>query len=265
MIVYIDIIFLINFILDLLLLCTINIVLKRYTKLYKLLLGALFGSVSLLSLFISINSYLLFICKFIMALIMCLIAFGYRNIRYTFYNILYLYICSIILGGFLYYLRIEFIYSNKDFVFYYEGLPVNYIWLIIICPFILFVFIKSINALKEVKNYYYKVNIIFNNGYILNISGFLDTGNKLIDPVTNKPVILLSKKIIKGKVNIRSPMYVPYNSLNYHGLIECIKPKKLYINNIEFKNYLIGLSNNTFKLNGIECLLNYKILEDIND
>jgi len=265
MTVYIDIIFLINFIIDFMLLCTVNVVLKRYTKLYKLLLGALFGSVSLLSLFIPINSYIFIFFKIIMALVMCLIAFGYKNIKYTFYNLVYLYMTSIILGGFLYYLKTEFSYSNDGLVFYYKGLTVNYIYLIVISPLILFLCIKSVNALKEIKNYYYKISIVFNNNYILNVSGFLDTGNKLVDPITNKPVILLNKKIIKGKVNIRSPMYVPYNSLNYHGIIECIKPKKIFVNNKEIKNYLIGLSNNTFKLNGIECLLNYKILEDIND
>ena len=265
MIIYIDLIFIINFILDLLLLLTVNITLKRYSKLYKLCLGALFGSVSLLSLFIAFNNITLFIFKTLMGIGMCLLSFGYKNIKYTIYNIIYLYMTSIILGGFLYYLKVEFSYNNNGLAFYYKGLRINYIFLLILAPSILYVFTKSIKALKEIKNYYYKVKIIFNNGFNLYITGFLDTGNKLVDPVTNKPIILINKKIIKGKINIRSPMYVPYNSLNNHGLLECIKPKNVYINDKEIKNYLIGLSNESFKLNGIECLLNYNILEDIND
>jgi len=263
MIVYIDLIFLINFILDLLLLLTVNITLKRYSKIKRLILGALFGSISLLYLFIPLNQVLLFIFKIVMSNIMCIIAFGYKNLKYTIYNIIYLYMTSIILGGFLYYLKIEFSYSNKGFVFYYEGLAINYIFLLIISPLILYVFIKSIKALKEIKNYYYKVKIVFSNNYEITLSGFLDTGNKLIDPITNKPIILINKKKIKGKIPIRSPMYVPFNSLNHHGLLECIKPKYLEINGQELKNYLIGLTDTSFKLNGIECLLNYKVLEDI--
>ena len=100
---------------------------------------------------------------------------------------------SIILGGFLYYLKIEFSYSNKGFVFYYEGLAINYLFLLLLAPIILYVFIKSIKVLKEIKNYYYKVNIIFLNNYELKVSGFLDTGNKIIDPVTNKPIFKSSK------------------------------------------------------------------------
>ena len=87
---------------------------------------------------------------------------------------------------------------------------------------------------------------------------------EILELIKNKKaIILLNKKKIKGNINIRSPMYVPYNSLNHHGLIECIKPKYIIVNDKKLVNYLIGLSEESFKLNGIDCLLNYKILEDI--
>lgn len=263
MIIYIDLVLIINFIIDFLLLLTVNVALKRHSKIKRIILGAILGGISLLSLFIPFNSISLSISKFIIGLIMVLVSFGYKNLRYTFYNLLYLFMCSIILGGFLYFLQVQFSYNNDGFVFYYEGLAINYIFIFVITPLILYVFIKSIKVLKEVKNYYYKVTIIFSNEFNLCITGFLDTGNKLVDPITNKPIILLNKKLVKGKFNIRSPMYVPYNALNNHGLLECVKPKKLYIDDIELRNYLVGFSDNSFKLNGIECLLNYKILEDI--
>ena len=181
---------------------------------------------------------------------MVIIAFGYKNIKYTIYNALYLYMTSIILGGFTYYLNIE--YKN-----------LNYLILILIAPLILYIFIKSMKALKEIKNYYYKVSIVFYDSYKINVTGFLDTGNKLVDPITNKPIILINKKKIKGCIRIRSPMYVPYNSLNHHGLLKCFKPKSIYVNDKLLNGYLIGLSEESFKLNGIDCLLNYKVWEDI--
>lgn len=262
MIIYIDLIFIINFIFDLLLLLTINIALKRYIKIYRLILGALTGSLSLIALFIPINSFGLFVFKILLGILMCFVSFGYKNIKYTFYNILYLYMTSIILGGFLYYLKIN-VKGNSSI--YYEGISISYLSLVLIAPIILYVFLKSLKVLKEVKNYYYKVEIIFDNDYKLSIAGFLDTGNKLKDPITNKPIILINKKLMKNSIHIRSPMYIPYNSLNNHSLLECIKPKILKVNNIELKNYLIGLSETSFKLNGIECLLNYQVLEDIHD
>lgn len=263
MIIYIDLVLIINFVIDFLLLLTVNVALKRYSKIKRIILGAILGSISLLSLFISLSGISLSVLKFIIGLIMVLVSFGYKNLRYTFYNLLYLFMCSVILGGFLYFLQVQFSYNNDGFVFYYEGLAINYVFILFIAPLILYVFIKSIKILKEIKNYYYKVTIIFSNDFNLCITGFLDTGNKLVDPITNKPIILINKKVVKGKFNIRSPMYVPYNALNNHGLLECVKPKKLYIDDIELQNYLVGFSDNSFKLNGIECLLNYKILEDI--
>ena len=250
MIIYIDLLIIVNFLFDFLLLLTINIALKRYTKIYRLILASLFGEITLLSLFIPISSYLLTILKVVMGIIMVLIAFGYKNIKYSLYNALYLYMTSVILGGFIYFLNIEF-----------ENM--NYLIILFIAPIILYGFIKNIKALKEIKNYYYNVSILFENNFKLNITGFLDTGNKLIDPITRKPIILINKKKIKGCINIRSPMYVPYNSLNHHGLLECIKPKYIMINDKKLTNYLVGLSEESFQLNGIDCLLNYKILEDI--
>ncbi|MDE5539052.1 MAG: sigma-E processing peptidase SpoIIGA [Bacilli bacterium] len=98
MVIYIDLVFLINFILDLLLLLTVNVALKRYSRFFKLVLGAVLGSISLVSLFLHLNSITLSLLKVLMGILMCLVAFGYKNIRYTFYNVIYLYMTSISLG-----------------------------------------------------------------------------------------------------------------------------------------------------------------------
>ncbi len=215
-------------------------------------------------LFFKMNSIELFLLKFIVSVVMVILSFGYRDLKYTLKNLFYLYTSSLILGGFLYYLKNTFSYKNNGLVFIYEGLSINYLVLLLIAPFSLFIFIKSIKVLKEIKNYYYKVNIIFDDDSLV-LTGFLDTGNKLRDPITNKPIILINRKSLKGDFKIRSPMYIPYNSLNNHGLLEVIKPNKIVINNFVLNNYLVGLSDTNFKLNGIDCLLNYKILEDIYD
>lgn len=250
MIIYLDLLIVINFLFDLLIMLTINIALKRYAKIYRLILASLFGEITLISLFVPISSMLFSLLKLVMGIMMVVISFGYKNLKYTFYNTIYLYMLSIILGGFTYFLSLEF-------------KQVNYLIVLVLAPLILIVFLKSMKVLKEVKNYYYKVSIVFSNGFRLNVTGFLDTGNKLVDPVTNKPIILINKKKLKGHINIRSPMYVPFNALNHHGLLECIKPRSIYVDDKLLSNYLIGLSEASFKLNGIDCLLNYQVWEDI--
>ena len=131
MVIYIDILILVNFLFDFLLLLTVNIALKRYTKIFRLLLASLFGEITLISLFIQASPVFLSLLKIGMSIIMCLIAFKYQNIIYTFYNILYLWMLSIILGGFVYYFMIE---------------EINYLLIIFIAPFILYLFIKSLKV-----------------------------------------------------------------------------------------------------------------------
>ena len=168
---------------------------------------------------------------------------------------------SIILGGFLYYLKIEF---NFKSILYYHNINISYLIILFISPIGLYIFLKSLKALKKIKNYYYKVNIVINN-YEFKLISFLDTGNKLIEPITNKPIILVNKKLIMSKIKIRSPMYVPITTINNHSLLEVIKPDKIIINNQVLNNYLVGLSTKKINMNRVECLLNYHILEDLND
>ena len=249
MTIYVDIVFILNFSYDFLLLLTVNITLKRYSKIYKLILATLFGNVTIISLFIPINSIFLIILKVILGIIMVIIAFGYKNFLYTFYNIIYLYMTSVILAGFLYFLKLEF--NN-----------LSYILILLIAPFILYLYIKEQNNLKRVVNYYTKVLINFKNNRHLELKAFIDSGNKLQDPITHKYIILINKKRLKGIYNIRSPMYVPIKTVNKTSLLECIPIKNIEVNGKVYENYLLGLSD-TFKMqDDIECLLNYHLIEE---
>ena len=242
-----------NFIYDLLLLMTIDITLKRHKNFVRLISASIIGALSLIILFLPFNKFILFLLKILVSVIMVLVAFKFKNIKYTFTNLLYLYMCSVILGGFLYLLDI----------FYFDGLSINYLLLLILGPIILGLYIYEHKKYKSSYNFNCNVEIVFNNGKVLNSTGFIDSGNNLKDPVTKKYVIIMSKKLLSSYINIRSPMYVPYKALNKYGLIECFKIKYLKVNNQIFTNYLVGISNDEFNLNGADVLLNYKLMEDI--
>ena len=245
--VYIDLLFILNFIYDFLLLMTISVTLKRNTLLKRLLFGSLFGGLSTFIILIPINKYILLILKIILGLIMIIITYGYKSIKYFIDNIIYLYMTSVILAGFLYFLKIEF--NN-----------LSYIIILLISPVILYLYIKEQRKLKEIVNFYKKVIINFKNNKILELNGFIDSGNKLIDPVTNKYIILVNKKKLKGIYNIRSPMYVVVSTVNKTSLLECISIKNIVIDNKVYTNYLLGLTDSEFK--DFDCLLNYHIMEE---
>ena len=88
--IYLDIIMLLNFAIDFILLLTVSLILKRNIKITRIMLGAFIGGISILFLFFNINSIILFLFKLIISVIMILITFGFKTIKYTLVNLLYL-------------------------------------------------------------------------------------------------------------------------------------------------------------------------------
>lgn len=261
--IYLDVVFLINFCYDFLILMTIDITLKRNTKIRRLLLGALIGGLSLGLLFLPINEVILFVLKIITSIFMVLISFKYKDIKYTLSNLFYLYMISITLGGFLYFLDVQLSLKREGLIFYFDGLSVNYILLMIIAPVILFLYVKDHKKMKSTYNLNYEVKIVFKNNKVFVGKGFLDSGNRLKDPITKKNIILLDKTSLRKYINNKDPIYVPYKALNKSGLVKCFNIKYLIINNQTFTNYLVGESIDSFNLEGIDCILNYKLMEDL--
>lgn len=256
--IYIDLILLLNFGFDFLLLLSVSLILKRNAELYKLLLGAFIGSISVLTLFIKINSMQLFIIKIIISILMTITSFKYKNIKYTLKNILYLYISSIVLGGTLYLLNIELTYKNQGIIFYKNKMSINFIILVIISPIILYIYTKECKNLRNNYSNYHKVEIKIRDK-IIKCTGFVDTGNKLKDPYKKRPIILMNNNYLDNNLN---KIFVPVHTILGTNLIECIKIQELKIDNTIIKQeVLLGFINKKIKIDGIECLLNNEIME----
>ena len=112
MTIYVDGLLFLNFFFDFLLLLSVSIILKRNVSIFRVIIGAFIGSLTILILFFKITSFELFLIKVYLSIIMCLVSFGYKDLKYTLKNILFLYLVSIILGGFLYMINIEFGYKQ---------------------------------------------------------------------------------------------------------------------------------------------------------
>lgn len=251
MIVYLDLVFLINFIIDFYILSGVKFLLRLNTKLYRIILGAIIGSFTIFILFFELSSLILNLLKIIISILMILVTFG----RTKFLNkLFYLYIISIVLGGSIYLINDSLGYKVDSFIFINNGYSINIMILLIISPVILFMYIKEFLKLKKKLNTTYNVIIKFKNKE-LNIEGFLDTGNKLIDPYFHRPIILLNKKYIN--VRGRRIIYVPFESLNNNGLLKCIMPEYILIDNKKIDKVLIGISENL----KYDCILNERIFD----
>ena len=237
--VYLEYIFLINLLLDLMILFGTKRLLKRNISNYRLLLGSIFGSLSTFIVYIKI---LIIPIKIILGIGIILITFGKKNFLE---NTFYFYLISIILGGIIY------LFDIKDNIIFYN------IILIIGSPILIYLIVKELLHLKNNISNNYQVDIYLKNKKY-SLTGFIDTGNRLTSPIKKESVILVNLKINSNKI-----IYVPYKALNTSGIIPCIRPDKVIINKKIFNNCLIGLAKDKFIINGLDCILPNKFKEEL--
>lgn len=255
--VYLDLVMFVNFFLDFLLLLSVSIILKRNANIKRVIFASFIGGLSILALFFKISNLQLFILKFIISLLMVIIAFNYKDFKYTFFNLLYLYITSIFLGGFLYFLNDQFCTHKRGLVFINNKFSITILTILILSPFIIYLYIKQSKIINNNYNTYHLVNIYYYNQCI-NINGFLDTGNNLKYLKNN--VILLDKR--KMIFDIKKYLLIPYETISGSNILQAFKPDKVIIDGKNCKNILVGIINQV-DIDGVDVILNNNIKEII--
>lgn len=246
---YLDLVIIFNLIMNINVIYITSFILKRVTKFKYVVIASLLGIIPTLIYLINnifiINGLLFIIFSFIM----CVIVFQYKNIIYTIKNIIYMYFVSILLGGSLYLFNLRI--SNS---------LLNIFILIILAIVFNRVYSKLLLDLKEKNSNYYNVCIHY-NGEIISCVGFLDTGNKIMDPYRGYPVILLNNSLLKQTID--KYILVPFYTINGSSLLKCFRPDNIYINNSVCKNNcLVALVGNNI-LCDYDLILNSKLLERI--
>ena len=240
--IYIDLLIIINFFFDLTILTCVDVLLKRNTTFKRIVLASLIGEISIVSIIYKIG----FTLVLVLSILMSIIAFKYKNIKYTIINVLYFYLVCTLLGGFIYFLTNQF---QIDLVY-----SLRYLLIIVFSPLVLVGYYLLAKNIKDTYNNLYHIKIEYDK-YVFNGNGFLDSGNTLT--FNGKKVVLIEKKYIQYQRLKLLPII--YNSLNYTGIVFCFKPKSCFINNKEYTDVLIGLSDKSFNIDGAEVLLNAKL------
>ena len=252
--VYIDLVILLNFLFDCILLISVSYGLRRECSSLRIFFSSLFGEVTIFALFIDMNIYLFFVFKVLVSVLMILICFGYKDIRYFGKNITYFYLVSMLLGGSIEFLMNQFSYNGDA--------SISYLVIIILSLFLFVKYIKSFVLLKNNYSYYYKCRIFFDNNKSKVFNAFLDTGNKLKVPYLDKSIVLVDKDKVVD-IGMKNPIYVPFSSLNNRGLLECYKCLKLEMDGKYFDKFLIGVSDEKFFIDGIDCIINNCVMEGL--
>ncbi|MEG2412500.1 MAG: sigma-E processing peptidase SpoIIGA [Clostridium sp.] len=231
MIVYLDILLVENFFVNLFLLTLTMQTIKKKVTAKKLILGASIGSIYVISIiWPQLHVFTATPFKILVALIMVGITFDKKDIMTILKGTGIFILYSVVLAGMTFYLAIQ---ENSTlspnamiYNFSCKGLVLS-LMIIYLVSHRLVIYVKE---RKVLVSYVYNTEIYIADEKIL-VKAFLDTGNELTEPATNLPVMIVENEFFSG-LNLEN--YIIYN-IPYSGVGGCggkligIKPDSVKI------------------------------------
>lgn len=201
MVVYLDVIWILNILFDSLLLYLTAIFLKRKIKVWRIAAGGFVGSLIILLSFTPLNVYTNHpIAKLFCSLMMILVTFGYKRFSFFVKALMTLYVSTFLIGGAL--IGVHY-FSQYDAVLTVEilrssvkgfGDPISWLFVLIGFPIAWHFSKKNIDTMEMTKIQYEQiVNVqVDMEGETLTFKGLVDSGNQLYDPLSKLPVMFVS-------------------------------------------------------------------------
>ena len=247
MIVYVDVLLLVNFIVNLFILHVTVQTLRKRVKFIWMCLSSFVGSLYVLTVLYPNLKYLTYFpFKILILITMIMIAFREKNILFNIKASLVFLLNSVLLAGMCLLIQMN---SSKDMSFNviiinfpYEKLMLS-VMIIYILIYRIMIFIAD---RKKMSTLIYTIDII-NKNYKKTIKAFLDTGNELREPATKLPVLIVERDMLSEILLDKNNTYlIPYNVVNgTNGKLIGFKPEYISIhidkNNIETKDVIIAL------------------------
>lgn len=237
--VYLDLIIILNFFYDTLIVLAVSVLLRYRVNLKRVFLSSLIGELSLITLFIRLDNIFLLLLKLILSLIMVFLSFGKNN---YFNNLFYFYIITIILGGSSYLINGSNMYTNL-------------VLMVILSPIIITLYIINARRIKKELTIVHDV-IIVDSDNTIKLRGIMDTGNNVVCPITRLPVVFVSDKL---KLDSNKLFVVPYRTIDNEGVLNCKMPDE-FIMDGKIVKCLVATSSS---INTSEILLNNEMREII--
>ena len=213
--VYIDIIFVENLLMNYIILYGTGFIQKDNMKSIKLIIASLIGAMyAIISYLKIIPIYSNVFIKILLSIIICYIAFTIKSAKKLFKTVLLFYLVSFATAG----LAIALIYLvNPENVNLKNGVfvgtyPMKMIFISGALGFVIIQYSFKVNK-RIMKNKELICDLIINvYGKNVHTKAFIDSGNNLRDPLTNKPVVIIEKEKIQN--------VLPFMNLSYESLIK---------------------------------------------
>ncbi|WP_058307900.1 sigma-E processing peptidase SpoIIGA [Gracilibacillus massiliensis] len=294
MVIYVEVIWLLNFMIDWMILLLTQSVTTRLSKWYKLILASFFGSLVVPITFLlpafPMDSWLI---KITHSFIIIWIAFGFQNVAIYLKVLCTFYFMTFSIGGGLF--AIHFLFISEQNFLLTNSLEVTHIHGIFVIIFFPIIFLFTKHRMDKHKmqqfhqEFHYKVVIFWENKEV-ETTGYLDSGNHLVDPFTQTPVIIVDETILKNwfhdqelaqlkrsfqnilqgkEEELTTSLFrlIPYQGVNGHqDFMMAFKPiyvrihmKETHVTN---KKVLVGIQfGNLVSDNSYHCLLHPKLFQ----
>lgn len=281
-IVYLDVFFMINFIMDYMIILITSRIAKVKKKRIRQLAGAGCGALYSVIVIKPLTNHLfkITLVNILIAAVMVLISFGFTNASVYIKNVFLLFVVSFTMSGIINYLYYSTVIGKyvRNVLSGNSNKVVNarkFILVSVLAYILLSAIVRIIFSVRKDMELYYDVKITFRGKSVV-LRGLYDTGNGLTEPVSGKMVHIAEYKILKplleGDEKAKENIYViPFHSIGEEdGIMYGIRmdemvvlvddePKFLY-------NPIIGIyTGNVSKRGNYSVILNRETFDGIND
>ncbi|MBK5239912.1 sigma-E processing peptidase SpoIIGA [Clostridium sp.] len=245
MIIYIDVLILVNFIVNLFILHITVQTLRKRVNIMWMCLSSFLGSLYVLTVVYPKLKYLSYIpFKILIVIVMILVVFREKNVLFNIKASLIFIFYSILLAGMCFYIAMSNS-SNTSFNVIVINFPYEKLMLSVMIIYIfIYRMVIFIGDRKKISTLIYTIDIV-NKSYKKTIKAFLDTGNELREPATNLPVLIVEREMLSEIILEKNNTYhIPYNVVNgMSGKLIGFKPQYINIHidkNIETRDVIIA-------------------------
>lgn len=281
-IVYLDVFFMINFIMDYMIILITSRIAKVKKKRIRQLAGAGCGALYSVIVIKPLTNHLfkITLVNILIAAVMVLISFGFTSASVYIKNVFLLFVVSFTMSGIINYLYYSTVIGKyvRNVLSGNSNKVINarkFILVSVLAYILLSAIVRIIFSVRKDMELYYDVKITFRGKSVV-VRGLYDTGNGLTEPVSGKMVHIAEYKILKplleGDEKAKENIYViPFHSIGEEdGIMYGIRmdemvvlvddePKFLY-------NPIIGIyTGNVSKRGNYSVILNRETFDGIND
>ncbi|MFA9557372.1 sigma-E processing peptidase SpoIIGA [Evansella sp. AB-rgal1] len=198
--IYLDIIWLLNFLIDILLIYLTAVILKRNISKLRLFLGAFIASLYIILLFTPLEAVALNpVVKSLYSVIIILVSFGIYQFRLFFQAWLTFFFVNFAVGGGLlglhFFLQTDTSFIKGTFATQTSGFgsPISWIFVLVGFPIMYWYSKQRLESIETAKIRYDQIYPVFVRvaGLQLKLHGFVDSGNRLEDPLTGRSVMII--------------------------------------------------------------------------